>query len=451
MKRQKKLIVLLGILFICIAASILLAQIDFEEKMTGTQTAVVDVDSSKITRLAWNYDGEVSFILEDGEWKYEEDDKMPVDQELLDEIAENLSDITSDKMVEKPQALSVYGLDSPSYTLTVETEDDVYEISIGNECFSDGEVYLSNGSEYVYLTDSSLVDDISYSLYDLVQKEEIPKMETVNSVSIDKESPADIIYQEDAGYCYSDAYLYYLKDGEDYRNLDNENTGDMISTLTEFSWAECVDYYVEDSELKDYGLDEPDAVVTVIYTDEDGGEQTFAYELGKSGDSYYSRLKDSTIVYTVEQEVYDAAVNASYDELKPDEVILLDWDTVESIDVELDGDTYSIRVESSGDGEYTYTLNGTEIEFEDALDELEAITADPDEEAELSDNKVELSLIFHRSTESYDTVELEFCQYNGTYCIAVLNGGDAECVSREKLVSLKEAINTVVLDQAEEQ
>ena len=451
MKRQKKLTVLLGILILCIAASILLSRINFEEKMTGTQTAIVDIESSEITRLAWNYDGEVSFIYEDGEWKYEEDDKMPVDQELLGEIAENLSDITSDKMVEEPQALSVYGLDSPAYTLTVDTEDSTYEISIGDESFSDGEVYLSNGDEYVYLTDSSLVDDISYSLYDLVQKEEIPEMETVNSVSIDKESPADIIYQEDAGYCYSDAYLYYLKDGEDYRNLDNENTSDMISTLTEFAWTECVDYYAEDSELEDYGLDEPGAAVTVGYTDEDGGEQTFAYELGKSGDSYYARLKDSTIVYTVEQEVYDAAVNASYDELKPDEVILLDWDTVEGIDVEMDGSTYSISVESSGDDEYIYTLNGEEIEFEDALNELEAITIDPDEEAEFSDNKTELSLVFHRSTKSYDTVELNFCQYNGTYCIAVLNGGEADCVSREELVSLKEAINAVVLDQGEEQ
>ena len=107
MKRQKKLTVLLGILILCIAASILLSRINFEEKMTGTQTAIVDIESSEITRLAWNYDGEVSFIYEDGEWKYEEDDKMPVDQELLGEIAENLSDITSDKMVEEPQALSV--------------------------------------------------------------------------------------------------------------------------------------------------------------------------------------------------------------------------------------------------------------------------------------------------------------------------------------------------------
>lgn len=450
MKRQKRLTVLLGILVICIAAAILLSRMNFEEKMTGTQTAIVDVDSSEITRLAWNYDGEVAFIYEDDEWKYESDDKMPVNQELLSEIAENLSDLISDKIVEEPQALSVYGLDNPAYTLTVETEDASYDISIGNESFSDGEVYISNGDGYVYLTDSELVDHISYSLYDLVQEEEIPEMETVNSVSIDNENTVDIVYQEDAGYCYSDAYTYYLKDGDDYRNLDNENTADLISTLTEFSWNGCVDYYTEDSELSDYGLDDPDAVVTVGYTDEDGKEQKFAYEVGESGGSYYAKLKDSTIVYSIEEEVYNGAVDASYDDLKPDEVILLDWDTVDSIDIEVDGNTYSVEISGSEEDGYTYTLDGSEIEFGDVLDDLESLIIDPEEEAaDPGENKTELSMTFHRNTDTWETVELDFYQYNGSYCISVLNGEETNCVNREDVVALKEAVNTIILDQSE--
>lgn len=447
MRRQKRLAVLLAILILCIAAAVLISRIDFEEKMTGIETTIIDVESSDITRLAWNYEEEVAFVYEDEEWKYEGDDQMAVDQELLAEIAENLSGITSDKMVEEPQALSVYGLDDPAYTLTVETGDTVYEISIGDESFSDDEVYISTGDDYVYLTNSELIDQISYSLLDCVQKEEIPEMETVNSVSVDKEEAVEIVYQEDAGYCYSDAYLYYLKDGEDYRNLDNDSTEEAVSTMTGFSWTECVDYHAEESELKDYGLDEPDASVTVSYTDEDGESGEFAYELGKSGEEYYAKLKDSSIIYTVEQEVYDAAVNASYEELKPDEAILLDWDTVESIEIEMDGSTYSIGVQSNGEDEYTYTFDDSEAEFGDALDELENISIDPEEEAELNDNKAELSLTFRRKTEEYSTVELDFYQHNGTYCIAVLDGEVTGCVAREDVVSLKEAVNAAVTSQ----
>lgn len=123
MKRQKRMIILLGILAVCTAGTVAVSRIDFEEKMSETETAIIDIDSADITRLAWNYEEEVSFVRQDGEWQYEADEKMAVDQELLDEIAENLSQITSDKMVEEVQALSVYGLSDPAYSITVETEE----------------------------------------------------------------------------------------------------------------------------------------------------------------------------------------------------------------------------------------------------------------------------------------------------------------------------------------
>ena len=270
------------------------------------------------------------------------------------------------------------------------------------------------------------------------------------------------IIEEDADFSETGMYIFYpagvhpmalnvfMKDGEDYRNLDNDSTEEVVSAMTGFDWTECVDYHAEESELKDYGLDEPDASVTVSYTDEDGESGEFAYELGKSGEEYYAKLKDSSIIYSVEQEVYDAAVNASYEELKPDEAILLDWDTVESIEIEMDGSTYSIGVQSNGEDEYTYTFDDSEVEFGDALDELENVSIDPEEEAELNDNKAELSLTFRRNTEEYSTVELDFYQHNGTYCIAVLDGEVTGCVAREDVVSLKEAVNTVVLGGEEE-
>lgn len=466
MKRQKRLIVLSGVLVVCVAGAVVISRIDFEEKMTGTETTVVDVDSADITKLSWNYEDEVSFTREDDEWKYGSDDKMAVDQELLDEIAENLSNITSDKMVEEVQSLGVYGLSEPQYNITVETEDETYEIAVGDETFSDGEVYISIGDDYVYLTDAGLIDDISYSLLDCVQKEEIPEMESISSVSVNNEDTLDIVYAEDSGYCYSDAYTYYLKDGESYQNLDNENTESMFTTLSEFSWEECVDYYAEDSELSSYGLDEPDAEVSIVYTpaeeeddseNADSDEQTFSYEVGTADGAYYAKLTDSNIVYSISEDVYNAAVDAAYDELKPDEVVLLDWDTVDSVEIELDGNVYTVDIESNEDDEYTYTFGDSEIEFQDVLDQLSDITIPeesteddetsvPEEEPALSNNKTELSLTFHRNTEEYSTVEVVFYQYNGSYCIAALNGDELNYVDRSAVVNLKEAVNSVILD-----
>ncbi len=457
MKRQRKMMALLAVLAVCIGAAFGISRINFDENMTGTQTAIIDVDSSDITGLSWNYEEEVSFTCQDEKWTYDGDEKMPVNQEKMTEIAQGLSSIISDKRVEEVKSLSLYGLSDPAYTLTVKTADKSWEISIGDESFSDGEVYISTGDEYVYLTDSSLIDKISYTLYDLVQEEEIPEMESIHSITIEKEeSPVHIVFREDSGYCYSDAYTYYLEEDGSYRNLDNDNTKTSFDTLSAFTWEACVDYYADDSELKSYGLDAADAVISIAYTpvqeedeaNEENKEEkaSFEYEVGSADDDYYARLSDSRMVYRISSEVYDAAVNASYDELRPDEVILLDWDTVDSIDIEADGSRYTVELEKKKDDEYICTFNGEEIEFTDVLDELSGILLDEEKEAEPTDSREELKLTFHRNTEEYASVELVFYQYDGSSCISVLNGEETNCVNREDVISLKEAINSIILD-----
>lgn len=468
MKREKRLLILSGVLVICIAGAVLLSRTDFEEKMSGTETVIVDVDSSDITYLSWNYENdEMAFVCEDGKWSSEADDKMEVDQDLLNEIAENLSQITSEKKVEEVQSLSVYGLSNPAYNITIKTDDTTYEIAVGDESFSDGEVYISDGDEYVYLTDAGLIDDISYTLLDCVRKEEIPEMESISELTVVNNGTEEMVYKENSGYCYSDAYTYYMKDHDSWVNLDNENTEETFQTLSDFSWENCVDYYAEDSELAAYGLDEPDASVSITYEpaeDEDGDtskeekKQKFEYEVGKTDETCYAKLKDSDIVYTISEDVYNAAVNASYEELKPDEVILLDWDTVESIDLEFDGSIYEISMEKDGEGGYKYMLQDTEIDFSDVMSQLDGLTvADasedediPEGEPELKSNKEELTLTFHRSTEEYSTVELTFYQYDGSWCIAVLNGDEMNYTDRAAVVDFKEAVNSVILDSSSE-
>lgn len=473
MKRKRKLMILSGLLIFCIAGAVIISRIDFEEKMAGTETVIVDVDSDDINYLAWNYeDDEVVFVKNDGVWSLESDENMPADQELLNEIAENLSDITSDKKVEEVQSLGVYGLSDPAYNITIKTGDAEYNISIGDETFSDGEVYISNGDEYVYLTDASLIDDISYTLLDCVEKEEIPEMESISELTVKNENTEDIIYKENSGYCYSDAYTYYLLEDGQYRNLDNDNTETLFTALSELAWESCVDYYAEDSELSAYGLNDPAAEVSITYkpvesddeeetegsseerdTDNEESEMTFEYQIGTADNGYYAKLKESNIVYSVSSEVYDAAVEASYEELKPDEVILLDWDTLDRVEIELDGNVYTIKIQK-GEDDNIYTFGDAEIEFDDVLDQLSAVTIAeegeeediPDTDPVLENNKAELVFTFHRSTENYSSVEIGFYQYNGTYCISSLNGEELNYTDRSSIVDLKEAVNSIILD-----
>ena len=90
MKRQKRLLVLTGVLAACVVIAFGISRINFEEKMTGEETVIVDVDAADITGLSWNYENEeMEFSKEDDEWVYDKDGKMAVDQDLLSEIAGN--------------------------------------------------------------------------------------------------------------------------------------------------------------------------------------------------------------------------------------------------------------------------------------------------------------------------------------------------------------------------
>ena len=45
MKRQKRMMILLGILAVCTAGTVAVSRIDFEEKMSETETAIIDIDT----------------------------------------------------------------------------------------------------------------------------------------------------------------------------------------------------------------------------------------------------------------------------------------------------------------------------------------------------------------------------------------------------------------------
>lgn len=61
MKRQKRLLILSGILVVCVGGTVAVSQVNFEEKMSEKETAIIDIESGDITRLSWNYEEEVSF------------------------------------------------------------------------------------------------------------------------------------------------------------------------------------------------------------------------------------------------------------------------------------------------------------------------------------------------------------------------------------------------------
>ena len=397
-----------------------------------------------------------------------------MDSALLESIANALDSVTAYRTIEGVDDLSQYGLDEPAAAVEVATQNGEYSLEIGDETAIGGQRYVSIGDGSVYLTDTSLLDAFSYELYDFVAEEEIPAMIALTAFTVESDNrDLELVYLEDSGLAYSDHYVWFQRDGEDYITLDTELTESFVGNITLLAWSQCVDYQADEAALAEYGLDEPAAVVTVDYvettqvdsglTDEDGDpiyetletDYTFVLEIGNyDGEYCYARIAGSDMVYYIDATVADAMIYLSLDTLLPDDILMLDGDTVESVDITLDGETYHVEKtmeEITGeDGNPTeqtvWTLDGVEIDFQSVLSALTSLTSTGSGSGLAPERSEEIRFLFHRNTDSFQTVTLAFYQYDSASCLVSLNGEARLFARREDVVSLVEEDNALVLD-----
>lgn len=475
MTRTKKMALLSVALLVMICATALAFHLNPElDDSQSDTTSIFTLDPDAVTSLSWTYEKEtVALSKEDGEWNYTEDSTFPLNDSYVESMLTALSDVGATKTIESVSDLSQYGLDEPVCSITVSTDTEA-TLTIGSETEMGGERYLSMDDGNVYLVDSSLLDYFAYDLYDIVQKEDPPDMSDVLSFTIETDSGSmQLQHIEDSSLAYSDHYTWFcLQDGS-YLTLDTELTADLVESVTYLAWGNCVDYKASADTLAAYGLDSPSATVTVEYTksvqvdtgetDDDGETiyeteeytRQFTLELGDYTDTAcYARIAGSQMVYLIDASICDSMLYADYESLRPDDILVMDWDTVTSIDIFLNDEVYTIEIETEEvtdeDGsvseETTYSLDGESVSFQSILNSIDALSSDGSVDAQIDSRYEEIRFLFHRNTDTYSEVELAFYQYDSTSCLAELDGDAYLLVSREDILSLVESINAIVLD-----
>lgn len=445
MKRMKKLGALLLLLAVLIgataAASLYSAEAEPEE---DTSITVFTLDASSVTEIGWDYSEEIAFTESEDGWVCVQDAAFPVDETYLDAMLEALTEVKSSKTITETENLDQYGLEVPICVVTV-TTDETYTLSIGQETAVGGERYFSNGDGNVYLVDAGILDCFSYGLYDVLQYQTIPEVTDLTGMTVKTDSGSyEISYLENSGLAYSDDYVWFMED----KALDTELTEELISMVTNLNLAQCVDYAAED--LSVYGLDAPAAIVTVL----DGGETAFTLEIGAEKDDVcYLRLGDSKMIYQADVTLRDTLLYTTYADLQPDEVLLMDWDTVKRVTVTLDGESYKLvksveevtDEEGNTSEEAVWKLDGETVEFASVLTSLTAMASNGYANGITPERTEEIAFVITRDTENYSEITLTFYQYNSTSCLVTLNGESTVTVDREDVVALVEAVNQIVL------
>ena len=480
MKRSKRLYILLGVLVVVCAGTYGVLQYEErKEEISNSDEVVLEISADDVTGLSWEYDSQTLSFHKNEIWTYDDDEAFPVSEEKIDELLDVFGEFRVSFVIEDVEDYAQYGLDDPVCTIDIETADETYEIQLGDYSTMDSERYVSIGDGNVYLVQEDPLDTYDAVLSDMIQNDETPSFGSAEIAQIQFSGSEDyqISYVEDStdSYCADDVY-FTEQDGET-RPLDTSNVDSYLSVISNLDLTDYVTYNATEEELASYGLDDPDLTVTVQYTPEDDEdteeneavEQTFVLNLSRdpeeaaaaaseaksgteeSGDSEdseevtaYVRVGDSQIVYQLTTDQYNSLTAASYNDLRHQEVLTADFDDIQQIDISLEDQEYTIDV-TEEDDEKTYSYGGEELDISDFQSALEALTADSFTDEEPAD-KEEIGLTLHLDNENYPEVTVDLYRYDGSYCLAVIDGEPVSLVERSYVVDLVEAVNAIVLN-----
>lgn len=464
MKRGSKLLLLCGALVVLGASYVAVRQLAVDPDELEETISLAGPDSPQ--SLTWT-DDSGTLTLNHGEsgWSYADDSAFPLDQTVPEDMAAALSAAAATRQIDTPESLEDYGLDAPVLTITAQDEDGTeYSYAFGDVNELTGEYYLLyNGEEdTVYLVGSDLHDAFNYDLYDMVEMETLPEFGSVTGLSVDQpEGSLTLRYEEDgSGLSYDPDNHWFLEQGDSLLALDAGKVSSLTSAITGLYWKSCVTYDVDDQELAAWGLGDSAAVVTATYTaaidegEETAEEETFVLRLGSTSDEgTYAMLEGSTMVYLIDSETADSLRYASYSSLRSDSICSMDWDTVDRLDITLDGTTYTISFDESEteeDGETVtttlYTWDGQELDSSDVeslLSAINGLTATGDSSGSGGETQL-VSFTFHRNTEDqFAQLTLTLSAWDTGSCLASFTGKGSRLVDRSAATDLTEQIQAL--------
>ena len=464
MKRGSKLLLLCGALVVLGASYVAVRQLAVDPDELEETISLAGPASPQ--SLTWT-DDSGTLTLNHGEsgWSYADDSAFPLDQTVPEDMTAALSAAAATRQIDTPESLEDYGLDAPVLTITAQDEDGTeYSYAFGNVNELTGEYYLLyNGKEdTVYLVGSDLHDAFNYDLYDMVEMETLPEFGSVTGLSVDQpEGSLTLRYEEDgSGLSYDPDNHWFLEQGDSLLALDTGKVSSLTSAITGLYWKSCVNYDVDDQELASWGLGDSAAVVTATYTaaidegEETAAEETFVLRLGSTSDEgTYAMLEGSSMVYLIDSETADSLRYASYSSLRSDSICSMDWDTVDRLDITLDGATYTISfdvTETEEDGETVtdtlYTWDGQELDSSDVESMLSAInglTATGDSSGSGGETQL-VSFTFHRNTEDqFAQLTLTLSAWDTGSCLASFTGEGNRLVDRSAVTDLTEQIQAL--------
>ena len=383
-----------------------------EEKETeenDTSVDLVSLEADDITAVSFTADqNEVEFDKKDDSWTEKSDANFPVNQDTVDSAVKGVASLTADQEISDVEDMSQYDLDNPQNTITLTTADGDTSLQIGMES-SNNQYYVKkeDDDKNVYLVSSSSIEPFMGTLYDFAESGTFPSVTsaTITDVKVDKENSYELT--QDA-----DNLFWNVSDGKTTEKADTTKAGTVTSAVGSLAYDKFVDYNCTDDSK--YGFDDPYAVITVKYTeeeavesDEDSEESTDAdtkesttdeaaadtsedadasdedssedeqetqtvektltiYVGDETGDDRYVKVDDSKEVYTITKDSLTDILDSTMSDFYSMTVSYVSANNLDSLEVQ------------SADGDHTINIvtETVKAEDEDTTDDTDSDTTD---------------------------------------------------------------------------
>ena len=448
MKRARTLKILLGVLVLLIIGTIVVIKIgEYRERMETYDEVVFSFDADKVERFSFSLAATAHCDLtkdSNGIWLLDKEVQYPINQELVAELLDCINNYEAKFKIINPE-LSVYGLDRPEHTATITIGGESRTISFGDKSPIEGERYFMVGDGFVYIAKEDVAEKFEVDNNDLMAFEKFPDVKQFTGLRILGANNLEVIYKEDAGYCYSDDFVYYTRVYGQYMPCSSKYVESTINAV----WNALTDYYatydIKDEDLDTYNLRDPELTVEISYLDENDEEHMEIVYMSPrtiSGAKFFHRVGSKYIIH-MNDENYEKFLNASYNTMRPSEMILADWNTVKQVIVNIGGERATFDVQKDGSKTLFY-LDGEEVDldaFSRDVNKLEYVEFV--DSAALKAREAEITFIF--DSDKWPSMTCEIYKYNGSTCVIRVDGRMTGTVLREDCVKVIEELNAVIL------
>ncbi|MBQ2767995.1 MAG: DUF4340 domain-containing protein [Clostridia bacterium] len=392
---------------------------------------VLDVET--MTGLRYFSGGEeLSFILEENVWYWEEDTSLHLDSTAFASMVEGLQPLTSTVTIKAPDAdmLADFGLDEPVQQVTLIDGTGTHTLLIGNYNSFNGCYYAAiDTTDTVYMIDAAIAESFGPSIYEILIYDTLPAItqSKIYSVSIlrDEESLTCTYYADGHPDSYTDTFKWYAADEDGAETAIATAQGNSLaSAISGLNFNTCVSYdYAADGA--EYGLDNPAELIiaysTTIETTDSTTGATVSTEVDKTltlliGDideasgCYYATLPGSSLIYVLEgsalTEIFaeDAVLDL------PLQIAPVNFAYVSQVTFEAGLKRLTVSIAQDADtGETVYTVGGETVEYttlSSLFSAVQSLSAESDTAESAPDDAADSTPLL-RITFAFDRGEVE--------------------------------------------